>query len=126
MSGVTYQKTAQCAASASCSPVLYCMLFAHLKNHCTPHTSHPLLQLRSMSEVERRILSSTAPGGTAGAAAATGQQAQTGSSTPKPQAAGALLFVSGSHPVRSLPGVSRWVRVWARTDRAFNRVKRKK
>ncbi len=56
-----------------------------------------------MKEVERRIVAATSGPLDAAAVASSssgGQQQQH-------QAAGALLFVSGSHPVRSLPGVRR-------------------
>ncbi len=60
-----------------------------------------------MREVEQRILSATSSSPQEGGAEHPRRPEQNATGPHRTTPAGALLFVSGSHPVRSLPGVNR-------------------
>lgn len=76
------------------------------------------VQMRDMREVEHRIRSETARASGSSTSTGSSQAGRqdsgsdavgTSSGVLQPQAAGALLFVSGTHPIRRLPGVNRCV-----------------
>ena len=63
------------------------------------------MQLKSFASIEQRILSCACVGESVSLDARSGNILDVPSDH---RAADALLFVSGSHPVRSIPGFSRW------------------